>query len=66
MTSSDPIANLEALLNRDGSAAQVAATLVGAQLTAAHRSAQLALRAVTLRQVLQVLPAFDPEHAARS
>lgn len=44
----------------------MAATLAGAQLTGAHRSAQLALRAVTLRQVLQVWPAFDPEHAARS
>jgi len=44
----------------------VAATLAGSQLTAAHRSVQLALRAVTLRQVLQVWPAFDPEHAARS
>ena len=44
----------------------MAATLAGARLTAEHRSAQLALRAVTLRQVLQVWPAFDPEHAAGS
>lgn len=44
----------------------MAATLAGARLTAEHRSAQLALRAVTLRQTLQVWPAFDPEHAARS
>lgn len=44
----------------------MAATLAGARLTAQHRSAQLALRAVTLRRVLQVWPAFDPEHAGRS
>ena len=44
----------------------MAATLDGTQLTAQHRSAQLALRAVTLRQVLQVWPAFDAEQAARS
>jgi hypothetical protein len=44
----------------------MAATLAGAQLTAEHRSAQLALRAVTVRQVLQVWPAFDPEHIGRS
>ena len=44
----------------------MAATLAGAQLTAQHRSAQLALRAVTLRQVLRVWPAFDPEHIATS
>lgn len=44
----------------------MAATLAGAQLTAAHRSAQLALRAITLRQVLQVWPAFNPERAATS
>lgn len=44
----------------------MAATLAGAQLTVQHRSAQLALRAVTLRQVLRVWPAFDPEHIATS
>ncbi len=44
----------------------MAATFAGTQLTAEHRSAQLALRAVTLRQVLQVWPAFDTEQAARS
>ncbi len=44
----------------------MAATLAGARLTAQHRSTQLALRAVTLRQVLQVWPAFDPERAASS
>ena len=44
----------------------MAATLAGARLTALHRSAQLALRAVTLRQVLRVWPAFDPEHIATS
>lgn len=44
----------------------MAATLAGARLTAEHRSAQLALRAVTLRQVLQVWPAFDTEHTAKS
>ncbi|MCC6238121.1 MAG: hypothetical protein IT299_11195 [Dehalococcoidia bacterium] len=44
----------------------MAATLAGTRLTAEHRSAQLALRAITLRQVLQVWPAFDTEHAGRS
>ena len=44
----------------------MAATLAGAQLTAQHRSAQLALRALTLRQVLRVWPAYDPGRAARS
>lgn len=44
----------------------MAVTLAGARLTAEHRSAQLALRAVTRRQVLQVWPAFDAEHAAKS
>ena len=44
----------------------MAATLAGARLTSQHRSAQVALRAITLRQVLQVWPAFDPEHATRS
>ena len=44
----------------------MAATIAGARLTAQHRGAQLALRAITLRQVLQVWPAFDPERAAAS
>ena len=44
----------------------MAATLAGARLTSQHRSAQVALRAITLRQVLQVWPAFDPDQAAKS
>ena len=44
----------------------MAATLAGTQVTAQHRSGQLALRAATLRQVLQVWPAFDTEDSARS
>lgn len=44
----------------------MAATFAGAQLTVQHRSAQLAVRAVTLRQVLGVWPAFDPQHIATS
>lgn len=44
----------------------MAATLAGARLTERHRTAQLALRALTLRQVLEIWPAFDVEDAARS
>lgn len=44
----------------------MAATLAGARLTERHRTAQLALRALALRQVLEMWPAFDVEDAARS
>lgn len=44
----------------------MAATLAGSRLTERHRTAQLALRALALRQVLEVWPAFDVEDAARS
>ncbi len=44
----------------------MARTLAGARLTERHRTAQLALRALALRQVLEIWPAFDVEDAARS
>jgi len=44
----------------------MASTLVGSRLTERHRTAQLALRALALRQVLEIWPAFDAEDAARS
>lgn len=44
----------------------MASTAAGAQLTEQHRRLQLALRALTLRQVLQVWPSFDSEDVARS
>lgn len=44
----------------------MAATLAGSRLTERHRTVQLALRALALRQVLEVWPAFDAEDAARS
>lgn len=44
----------------------MAATLAGSRLTERHRTAQLALRALALRQVLEIWPAFDVEDAARS
>jgi|GEM_PF-2681922 len=44
----------------------MAATLAGSRLTERHRRAQLALRALALRQVLGIWPAFDIEDAPRS
>lgn len=44
----------------------MAATPAGAQLTERHRTAQLALRALALRQVLEIWPAFNVEDPARS
>lgn len=44
----------------------MATTLAGSRLTKGHRTAQLALRALALRQVLEIWPAFDVEDAARS
>ncbi|MFA7297326.1 MAG: hypothetical protein WC211_09125 [Dehalococcoidia bacterium] len=44
----------------------MATTLAGSWLTERHRTAQLALRALALRQVLEIWPAFDVEDAARS
>lgn len=44
----------------------MAATVAGSRLTERHRVAQLALRALTLRQVLEIWPAFDTEDAKRS
>ncbi|MEX2375022.1 MAG: hypothetical protein WD942_05470 [Dehalococcoidia bacterium] len=44
----------------------MAATLAGTRLTERHRTAQLALRALALRHVLAIWPAFDMEDAARS
>lgn len=44
----------------------MATTLAGSRLTERHRTAQLALRALSLRQVLEIWPAFDVEDAARS
>lgn len=44
----------------------MAATLAGSRLTERHRTAQLALRALALRQVLEIWPAFHVEDAARS
>ncbi len=44
----------------------MAATAAGARLTERHRTAQLALRALALRQVLEIWPAFNVEDAARS
>lgn len=44
----------------------MATTLAGSRLTERHQTAQLALRALALRQVLQIWPAFDVEHTARS
>jgi len=44
----------------------MASTVAGTQLTEQHRTAQLALRALALRQVLAIWPAFDVEDAARS
>jgi len=44
----------------------MAATLAGSRLTERHRTAQLALRALALRQVLEIWPAFDVEDATRS
>lgn len=44
----------------------MASTLAGSRLTERHRTAQLALRAQALRQVLAIWPAFNVEDAARS
>lgn len=44
----------------------MAATLAGSRLTERHRTAQLALRALALRQVLAIGPAFDVEDATHS
>jgi len=44
----------------------MAATIAGTRLTEQHRTAQLALRALALRQVLEIWPAFDVEDSARS
>ncbi len=44
----------------------MATTLAGSRLTERHRTAQLALRALALRQVLAIWPAFDLDDAARS
>jgi len=44
----------------------MAATVAGTRLTERHRTAQLALRALVLRQVMEIWPAFDIEDAARS
>lgn len=44
----------------------MAATLAGTRLTERHRTAQLTLRAIALRQVLEIWPAFDVEDPARS
>lgn len=44
----------------------MAATIAGSRLTERHRTAQLALRALALRQVLEIWPAFDVDDAPRS
>lgn len=44
----------------------MAATLAGSRLTERHRTAQLALRALALRQVMEIWPAFDVDDSARS
>lgn len=44
----------------------MAATLAGTRLTERHQTAQLALRALALRQVLAIWPAFDVADAART